>query len=299
MRWGEKDAPKVTILGKGVCFDSGGLDLKHAAGMRSMKKDMGGAAAALSLAKLIAARSLPIQLRVLIPAVENAVSGNAYHPGDVIRTYKGITVDVGNTDAEGRLILCDALALAAKDKPELMVDYATLTGAARIALGTELSAMFCNNDELAQGIEKAAKMRKIQYGACLCFKAIVSYLKVQSPIFRTSVQYLKVVQLLQLFSWNNLLIICLGFTSILWVQIPVIVLHIHVAGKLWPCEPYTITLQIVISINDKRRINARLEFNPKVMSYEYSLASPTMPDSLKWQPVQEEQPVPRLGADQS
>lgn len=157
MRWGEKDAPKVTILGKGVCFDSGGLDLKTAAGMRSMKKDMGGAATALSLAKLIAARSLPVQLRVLIPTVENAVSGNAYRPGDVIRTYKGITVDVGNTDAEGRLILCDALALAAQDKPELMVDYATLTGAARIALGTELSAMFCNNDKLARGLEKAAE----------------------------------------------------------------------------------------------------------------------------------------------
>ena len=157
LTWGNEDDPKLTILGKGVCFDSGGLDLKPASGMRSMKKDMGGAATALGLADLVMRRQLPVRLRLLIPAVENAVSGNAYRPGDVIRTYKGLTVEVGNTDAEGRLILCDALALASEEEPELMVDFATLTGAARSAVGTEISAMFANNDDVASGIEDAAK----------------------------------------------------------------------------------------------------------------------------------------------
>ena len=156
LTWGSEDDPKLTILGKGVCFDSGGLDLKTATGMRSMKKDMGGAATALGLADLVMKRHLPVRLRLLIPAVENAVSGNAYRPGDVIRTYKGLTVEIGNTDAEGRLILCDALALASEDKPDLMVDFATLTGAARSAVGTEISAMFSNDDEVATGIEGAA-----------------------------------------------------------------------------------------------------------------------------------------------
>ena len=157
LTWGEPDNPKLTILGKGVCFDSGGLDLKTAAGMRSMKKDMGGAATALGLADLVMRRQLPVRLRLLIPAVENAIAGNAYRPGDVIRTYKGLTVEIGNTDAEGRLILCDVLALASEEKPELMVDFATLTGAARSAVGTEISAMFSNSDEVAHGIEEAAK----------------------------------------------------------------------------------------------------------------------------------------------
>lgn len=156
LTWGSEDDPKLTILGKGVCFDSGGLDLKPATGMRSMKKDMGGAATALGLADLVMRRQLPVRLRLLIPAVENAVSGNAYRPGDVIRTYKGLTVEVGNTDAEGRLILCDALALASEDEPELMVDFATLTGAARSAVGTEIAAMFTNDDEAASRIEDAA-----------------------------------------------------------------------------------------------------------------------------------------------
>ena len=158
LTWGNADDPKLTILGKGVCFDSGGLDLKTATGMRSMKKDMGGAATALGLADLVMRRRLPVRLRLLIPAVENAVSGNSYRPGDVIRTYKGLTVEIGNTDAEGRLILCDALALASEETPELMVDFATLTGAARSAVGTEISAMFSNNDEIAEGIEEAAKL---------------------------------------------------------------------------------------------------------------------------------------------
>lgn len=153
--WGDEDSPKVTILGKGVCFDSGGLDLKSAAGMREMKKDMAGAAITLGLAQLIMYRKLNVHLRVLIPAVENAVSSNAYHPGDVITTYKGTTVEVGNTDAEGRLILCDALALAAESQPELMIDFSTLTGAARTAVGADISAMFSNDDDVANGLLNA------------------------------------------------------------------------------------------------------------------------------------------------
>ena len=149
LRWGKADAPKVTLVGKGVCFDSGGLDLKPASGMLRMKKDMGGAANVLALANMIMATDMPVRLRVLIPAVENAVSGNAMRPLDVVRTRKGLTVEVGNTDAEGRLILCDALAEADTEKPDILLDCATLTGAARVALGTDLPALFCNNDSLA------------------------------------------------------------------------------------------------------------------------------------------------------
>lgn len=152
LRWGNPDHKKLTIIGKGVCFDSGGLNLKPGASMRHMKKDMGGAATALGLADLIMKRNLPVRLRLLIPAVENAVSGNAYRPGDIIRTYKGLTVEIGNTDAEGRLIMCDALALAVEEDPALIVDYATLTGAARSAVGTEIAAMFSNDDEIANHI---------------------------------------------------------------------------------------------------------------------------------------------------
>lgn len=155
--WGSEDAPKVTLIGKGVCFDSGGLDLKTAAGMLDMKKDMGGAAITLGLAKLIMTRQLNVRLRVLLPAVENAVSANAYHPRDVIHTYKGTTVEVGNTDAEGRLILCDAITLATEDDPKLIIDFATLTGAARIALGPDLPAMYCNRDEIATEILESSQ----------------------------------------------------------------------------------------------------------------------------------------------
>ena len=138
--------PLVAVCGKGVCFDTGGLDLKSAAGMLIMKKDMGGAAQALGLARMIMGARLPVRLRVLIPAVENAVAGNAYHPQDVITTRKGITVEVGNTDAEGRIVLSDALAEASTQKPDLLIDMATLTGAARVALGPGLPALFCNDD---------------------------------------------------------------------------------------------------------------------------------------------------------
>ena len=152
IEWGEADRPLIVLVGKGVCFDSGGLNLKPTKGMRLMKKDMGGAAAALGLAQLIMAEALPVRLRLLIPAVENAVAGNAYRPGDVLNTYAGLKVEIDNTDAEGRLILCDALALGALDKPDLMVDFATLTGAARTAVGAELAAMFCNDDSLAEDL---------------------------------------------------------------------------------------------------------------------------------------------------
>ena len=149
MTWGEADAPKVTLVGKGVTFDSGGLDLKPASGMRLMKKDMGGAATVLGLAYLIMAQALPVRLRVLVPAAENAVSGNAFRPGDVLHTHKGLTVEIDNTDAEGRLLLCDALSIACEESPELIFDYATLTGSARSAVGTEIAAMFANADQVA------------------------------------------------------------------------------------------------------------------------------------------------------
>ncbi len=151
LTWGRR-GPKVVLVGKGVCFDSGGLNLKSAAGMKLMKKDMGGAAHVLGLASMIMAAKLPLSLRVLIPAVENAVAGNAFHPLDVLQTRKGLTVEVGNTDAEGRLVLCDALAEADRGSPDLIVDFATLTGAARIALGTDLPALFCNHDGVAEAL---------------------------------------------------------------------------------------------------------------------------------------------------
>ncbi|MEO8175109.1 MAG: leucyl aminopeptidase family protein [Sphingomicrobium sp.] len=157
LEWGDPKHPRVAIIGKGVCFDSGGLDLKPAAGMRLMKKDMGGAAHALALFGLVAGERLPIRLHLLIPAVENAVSGTAYRPGDIIQARTGLFVEIGNTDAEGRLILADALARAADDKPELMLDFATLTGAARIALGPDLPALFANHDDLLASIEAAAR----------------------------------------------------------------------------------------------------------------------------------------------
>ncbi len=152
--WGNAKHPKVTLVGKGVCFDTGGLDLKPASGMLRMKKDMGGAAHVLGLARMIMMAKLPVRLRVLIPAVENSVSGNAYRPLDIIKTRKGIAIEIGNTDAEGRVVLSDALALATSDKPEMILDFATLTGAARIALGPSLPAMFTNSDKLADDFYK-------------------------------------------------------------------------------------------------------------------------------------------------
>ncbi len=154
--WGNTGHPRVAIVGKGVCFDSGGLDIKPASGMRLMKKDMGGAAHALALAGLIMGAKLPVRLHLLIPAVENAVSGSAYRPGDILTSRNGLTVEVDNTDAEGRLVLADAISKAAEGKPGLILDFATLTGAARIALGPDLPAMFSNDEALAADFEQAA-----------------------------------------------------------------------------------------------------------------------------------------------
>lgn len=157
LEWGAEDAPRVAVVGKGVCFDSGGLDIKPSSGMTLMKKDMGGAAHALALASLIMGQGLKVRLHLLIPAVENAVSGNAFRPGDVLATRKGLTVEVTNTDAEGRLVLGDTLAKASEDGAELILDFATLTGAARVALGPDLPALFTREDGTADALLAAGK----------------------------------------------------------------------------------------------------------------------------------------------
>jgi len=149
LQWGEPAHPHVALVGKGVCFDTGGLDIKPADGMRNMKKDMGGAAHALALAGLVMARRLPVRLTLLVPAVENSIGPDAFRPGEIIATRKGISVEIDNTDAEGRVILCDALTYAGEQSPEIVLDFATLTGAARIALGPDLPALFANDDALA------------------------------------------------------------------------------------------------------------------------------------------------------
>ena len=156
IQWGAEDAPMVTLVGKGVCFDTGGLDLKPAAGMRLMKKDMGGAANILALAQMIMSRGLRVRLRVLIPAVENSVSATAFRPGDVLTARNGLTVEIGNTDAEGRLVLADALALASEESPDLILDMATLTGAARVALGPDLPPYFTDDEALSAELTEAA-----------------------------------------------------------------------------------------------------------------------------------------------
>jgi leucyl aminopeptidase len=155
LNWGEEGAPRLCLVGKGVCFDTGGLDLKTSSGMALMKKDMGGAAHALALARLVMGYRLPVHLQLLIPAVENAVAGNAYRPGDVIATRRGLSVEIGNTDAEGRVILADALAYACEQSPDLVIDFATLTGAARVALGADLPPLFSNRADVARAIQQA------------------------------------------------------------------------------------------------------------------------------------------------
>jgi len=156
MTWGDPSHPKVTLVGKGVCFDTGGLDIKPESGMLNMKKDMGGAATMLGLAHMLMDRGIKLRLRVLIPAVENSISGSAFRPRDVYRSRKGITVEIGNTDAEGRLILADALALADEEQPELIADMATLTGAARVALGADIPPIYTDDDALAAELARAA-----------------------------------------------------------------------------------------------------------------------------------------------
>ncbi|MBS0212136.1 MAG: leucyl aminopeptidase family protein [Proteobacteria bacterium] len=177
LHWGDAAYPHVVVAGKGVCFDTGGLNLKTGDGMRLMKKDMGGAAHALALAQLVMATKLPIRLTVLVPAVENSVAGNAFRPGDVIVSRAGISVEVDNTDAEGRLVLCDALAYAAELKPALLLDFATLTGAARVALGPELPALFCNDEKLAADCLAASAASRDPLWRMPLWKPYTSYLK--------------------------------------------------------------------------------------------------------------------------
>lgn len=157
LEWGPKDAPVLAIVGKGVCFDSGGLDIKPASGMRLMKKDMGGAAHAIALAGLVMGAGMKIRLHLLVPAVENAISGPAFRPGDVLSSRQGLSVEIHNTDAEGRLILGDALTRASEEDPDLVIDFATLTGAARIALGPDYAALMTRRDETAQALIDAGK----------------------------------------------------------------------------------------------------------------------------------------------
>jgi len=160
MQWGDASHPKITLVGKGVCFDSGGLDIKPSSGMLLMKKDMGGAASLMALAHMIMDRGLKVSLRLLIPAVENSISGSAFRPSDIYRSRKGLTVEVGNTDAEGRLVLADALALACEDNPDLLIDAGTLTGAARVALGPDLPPFYTMDERLAGEIERFAKSER-------------------------------------------------------------------------------------------------------------------------------------------
>ena len=156
--WGDERHPRIAVVGKGITFDSGGLSMKTPTGMRIMKKDMGGAAHALALAELIMAAHLPVRLHLLIAAAENSVAGNALRPGDVIKSRQGTTVEIDNTDAEGRLVLADALTKAVEDKAELIIDFATLTGAARVALGPDLPAMFSNDDDVAEALQSASRL---------------------------------------------------------------------------------------------------------------------------------------------
>ena len=151
-KWGSEHAPKLTIVGKGICFDTGGLDIKPSSGMALMKKDMGGAASALAFAHLIMSMKLPVRLRVLIPAADNSVSGNAFRPGDVLLSRNGMTVEIGNTDAEGRLVLADALSLADDEAPDWLITIATLTGAARVALGPDLPPLYTDDEDFAEGL---------------------------------------------------------------------------------------------------------------------------------------------------
>lgn len=177
LNWGDPSHPRVAIVGKGVCFDTGGLDIKPADGMRNMKKDMGGAAHAIALAQLVMARGLPVRLQLLVPAVENAIAGNAYRPGEVIATRAGLSVEIDNTDAEGRVVLCDALSYAQESKPALLMDFATLTGAARIALGPDLPALFANRDEIAADYLAAGETGLDPLWRMPLWRPYLSYLK--------------------------------------------------------------------------------------------------------------------------
>jgi leucyl aminopeptidase len=176
LTWGDAAHPRVSIVGKGVCFDTGGLNLKTGEGMRNMKKDMGGAAHALALAQLVMARKLKVQLQLLLPLVENVVGPTAYRPGEVLKTRAGISVEIDNTDAEGRIVLCDALAYAVEKNPAVLLDFATLTGAARIALGPELPALYCNDDALASAYLDASAQARDPLWRMPLWQPYLSYL---------------------------------------------------------------------------------------------------------------------------
>jgi leucyl aminopeptidase len=180
VNWGDDAHPKLTLVGKGICFDSGGLDLKPAAGMRQMKKDMGGSAIALALTRMIMAQNLPIRLRLILCLAENAVSGNSMRPGDILTMRSGKTVEVGNTDAEGRLVLADGLALACEDKPDYLFDFATLTGAARVAMGPDLPAFLTNNDEMADNLIDSSRKAHEEISRLPLYKPYLEFMK--SPI---------------------------------------------------------------------------------------------------------------------
>jgi leucyl aminopeptidase len=180
MEWGDEKHPLVALCGKGVCFDTGGLNLKPGSGMALMKKDMGGAAHVLALARLVMQAQLPVRLMVLIPAVENSVSGNAYRPGDVIATRQGLSIEIGNTDAEGRLVLADALTYACEHEPDLVMDFATLTGAARIALGTDLPPIFSNEISIAHEIMAAGELEEDPLWVMPLYQPYKELLKSQS-----------------------------------------------------------------------------------------------------------------------
>ncbi|HLS84167.1 MAG TPA: leucyl aminopeptidase family protein [Arenimonas sp.] len=177
LSWGDPGHPRLALVGKGVCFDTGGLDLKAADGMRNMKKDMGGAAHALALAELVMARRLPVRLQLLLPLVENAVGPDAFRPGEVLATRKGLSIEVDNTDAEGRLVLCDALAYAAESRPELLLDFATLTGAARVALGPDLPALYSHDDDLAQAWLAAGDQERDPLWRMPLWRPYITYLR--------------------------------------------------------------------------------------------------------------------------
>lgn len=177
LNWGDASHPRLAIVGKGVCFDTGGLDIKPADGMRNMKKDMGGAAHALALAEVVMAQQLPVRLQLLVPAVENAIAADAYRPGEVIATRAGISVEIDNTDAEGRVVLCDALTYAGESKPDLIMDFATLTGAARIALGPDLPALFTNRDDIASDYLAAGEALDDPLWRMPLWRPYFSYLK--------------------------------------------------------------------------------------------------------------------------
>ena len=204
LRWGAEHNLKITLVGKGVCFDTGGLDIKSTAGMRHMKKDMGGAAMAFALAQMIVLNRLPVNLRVIIPTVDNNVSANSMRPGDVVQTRSGTSVEITNTDAEGRLILCDALTAAAEDDPEFIFDFATLTGAARVALGPDLPALFSNQPTLQARLHEIGDMLRDPVWPLPLHKPYLRYLKATSLIWQTRHPLVLAVQSQQRYFCKNL-----------------------------------------------------------------------------------------------